>query len=112
MKYTVTLGIKNYCWIWITVDRLWKKSSTSLLVTEQQNRYQITEKIKDNKMDIITCDYWKVYEVIVSKAKHIQLKTETFTVKGNNSILGMLGIIQVCFKFTFEHRFDSSFVIH
>jgi insertion element IS1 protein InsB len=37
-------------------------------------------------MDIITSDYWKAYEAIVPKAKHIQSKAETFTVEGYNSL--------------------------
>jgi insertion element IS1 protein InsB len=37
-------------------------------------------------MEIITSDYWKAYEAIVPKAKHIQSKAETFTVEGYNSL--------------------------
>ncbi len=37
-------------------------------------------------MEIITSDYWKAYETIVPKAKHIQSKAETFTVEGYNSL--------------------------
>ena len=37
-------------------------------------------------MDIITSDYWKAYETIVPKEKHIQSKAETFTVEGYNSL--------------------------
>jgi len=37
-------------------------------------------------MEIITSDYWKAYEVIVPKEKHIQSKAETFTVEGYNSL--------------------------
>ncbi|MCF6367061.1 MAG: hypothetical protein L3J35_12800 [Bacteroidales bacterium] len=44
------------------------------------------DKIKNNKMEIITSDYWKAHEVIVPKAKHIQSKAETFTVEGYNSL--------------------------
>ena len=37
-------------------------------------------------MRIITSDYWKAYESIVPKYKHIQSKAETFTVEGYNSL--------------------------
>ena len=37
-------------------------------------------------MEIITSDYWKAYEVIVPKVKHIQSKAETYTVEGYNSL--------------------------
>jgi insertion element IS1 protein InsB len=31
-------------------------------------------------------DYWKAYEHIIPKEKHIQTKAETFTVEGYNSL--------------------------
>ena len=34
----------------------------------------------------IASDYWKSYEQIVPKEKHIQSKSETFTVEGYNSL--------------------------
>ena len=37
-------------------------------------------------MNTITSDYWKAYETIVPKEKHIQSKAETFTVEGYNSL--------------------------
>ena len=37
-------------------------------------------------MTTITSDYWKPYESIVPKEKHIQSKAETFTVEGYNSL--------------------------
>ena len=37
-------------------------------------------------MTRITSDYWKSYEKIVPKQKHIQSKAETFTVEGYNSL--------------------------
>jgi insertion element IS1 protein InsB len=37
-------------------------------------------------MDCIASDYWKPYESIIPKEKHIQSKKETFTVEGYNSL--------------------------
>lgn len=37
-------------------------------------------------MEVITSDYWKAYETIVPKTKHIQSKAETFAVEGYNSL--------------------------
>jgi len=37
-------------------------------------------------MDYIASDYWKPYESIIPKEKHIQSKKETFTVEGYNSL--------------------------
>jgi insertion element IS1 protein InsB len=37
-------------------------------------------------MKYIASDYWKPYESIVPKEKHLQTKAETFTVEGYNSL--------------------------
>jgi len=37
-------------------------------------------------MNTIASDYWKPYEKIIPKSKHIQSKAETFTVEGYNSL--------------------------
>jgi insertion element IS1 protein InsB len=37
-------------------------------------------------MNYIASDYWKPYESIIPKEKHIQSKAETFTVEGSNSL--------------------------
>jgi insertion element IS1 protein InsB len=38
------------------------------------------------KMEYIASDYWRAYESIIPKEKHIQTKAETFTVEGYNSL--------------------------
>jgi insertion element IS1 protein InsB len=37
-------------------------------------------------MDYIASDYWKPYESIIPKEKHIQSKKETFMVEGYDSL--------------------------
>lgn len=37
-------------------------------------------------MGFIASDFWKAYESIVPKEKHVQTKSETFTVEGYNSL--------------------------
>ena len=37
-------------------------------------------------MTKIASDYWKPYESIIPKEKHVQSKAETFTVEGYNSL--------------------------
>ena len=37
-------------------------------------------------MKTIASDYWKPYQAIISKDKHVQSKAETFTVEGYNSL--------------------------
>jgi insertion element IS1 protein InsB len=37
-------------------------------------------------MNHIASDYWKPYESIIPRKKHLQTKAETFTVEGYNSL--------------------------
>ena len=37
-------------------------------------------------MHYVASDYWKGYDSIIPKEKHIQSKSETFTVEGYNSL--------------------------
>lgn len=37
-------------------------------------------------MKYIASDYWKAYENIIPRGKHLQTKAETFTVEGYNSL--------------------------
>ena len=37
-------------------------------------------------MNYVASDYWKSYENIIPKEKHLQSKSETFTVVGYNSL--------------------------
>lgn len=87
MKCIALLEIKNYCWIWIAVDRLGKKF-INFVIGDRSNHTALKfwDKIKDNTMNKITSDYWKAYETIVPEEKHIQSKAETFTVEGYNSL--------------------------
>ena len=55
-------AIKNYCWIWIAVDRLGKRFIH------------------------VATDYWKAYEAFIPQDRHIQSKAETFTVEGYNNL--------------------------
>jgi insertion element IS1 protein InsB len=37
-------------------------------------------------MEYIVSDYWKPYESIIFKEKHLQMKAETFTIEGTNNL--------------------------
>ena len=37
-------------------------------------------------MNYVASNYWKSYENIIPKEKHLQSKSETFTVEGYNSL--------------------------
>jgi insertion element IS1 protein InsB len=47
------------------------------------------EKIKHLQMNYVASDYWKPYQRIIPKEKHIQPKAETFTVEGYNFCSGI-----------------------
>ena len=67
----------------LSIDR-GKSSSISLLATEVLR--QLWGSIGNNQMNTLASDYWKSYEHIVPKDKHIRSKAETFTVEGYNSL--------------------------
>lgn len=78
---------KNYCWIWIAVDR-YRKRFINFFIGDRSNETakEFWETIKHHEMNYIASDYWKAYESTIAKEKHIQTKAETFTVKGYNSL--------------------------
>lgn len=74
-------GIKNYCWIWIAVDRLGHHFSHA--VTDSRG-LETGQKLWDGldnteTLELIAIDYWKAYETIDLRGKHIQSKAETYT---------------------------------
>ena len=80
---------KNYCWIWIAVDRLGKKFINFVLGTRgKETGRQLWDKIKDRASSaIIATDHWAAYADFIPAERHIQSKAETYTVEGYNSIL-------------------------
>ncbi|MDR2361285.1 MAG: IS1 family transposase, partial [Prevotellaceae bacterium] len=46
---------------------------------------KLWDKIKDLSINVFTSDHWKSYEEFVPSEKHIQTKSETYTVEGYNS---------------------------
>jgi insertion element IS1 protein InsB len=87
MKCTATLEQKNYCWIWIAVDRYGKRF-INFVIGQRSNTTaeKFWDSIKMHEMQPIASDYWKPYESIIPSEKHIQSKAETFTVEGYNSL--------------------------
>ncbi|HLW42439.1 MAG TPA: IS1 family transposase, partial [Flavobacterium sp.] len=47
---------------------------------------QLWKEIEHHKMNTIASDYWKAYQEVVPREKHIQSKSETFTIEGYNSL--------------------------
>jgi insertion element IS1 protein InsB len=78
---------KNYCWIWSAVDRYGKRFIDFIIGSGgNETAEEFCKKIKGHEMNYIASDYWKTYESIILKEKHIQSKKETFTVEGHNSL--------------------------
>ena len=78
---------KNYCWIWIAVDRTGKKFINCVFGNRGVGTgKKLWETIKDKDIDQVMTDHWKAYENFVPGKKHVQSKAETFTVEGYNSL--------------------------
>ena len=87
MKCTHISVQKSYCWLWIAVDRYGKRFINFVIGNRgNETAEEFWEKIKQHEMNYIASDYWKPYESIIPKEKHIQSKKETFTVEGYNSL--------------------------
>lgn len=87
MKCIHILVQKNYCWIWIAVDRLGRKFIECMLGGRGAATGQaLWDKIKGKDIGHVMTDYWQPYEHFVPPEKHTQSKAETFTVEGYNSI--------------------------
>ncbi|CEG13957.1 conserved hypothetical protein [groundwater metagenome] len=78
---------KNFCWIWIAVDRNGKQFINCEIGTRgTETGKRLWKKIKEKVKGKVCTDYWKPYEDVVPKGKHIQSKKETYTVEGYNSL--------------------------
>ena len=78
---------KNFCWIWVAVDRYGKRFIDCALGDRgTETGKQLWDAIQDIRIEKIATDYWKPYENFVPKDMHIQSKAETFTVEGYNSL--------------------------
>ncbi len=77
---------KNYCWVWIAVDRLGKRF-ISFVCGDRSTKtgMMLWEQIKNISVSKYCSDYWKSYEEFIPAQKHVQMKAETYTVEGYNS---------------------------
>jgi len=79
---------KNYCWIWIAVDR--ERKQFLEVVTEcrgEQTGSKLWHLLKRHRLKQVKTDYWKAYATFVPKKKHQASKAQTYTVEGYNSLL-------------------------
>ncbi|OAV75649.1 IS1 transposase [Bacteroidales bacterium Barb7] len=77
---------KNYCWIWIAVSRL-EKRFISFVCGDRSARtgLKLRENIKELTVSFYCSDCWKNYKEFIPLEKHLQTKTEIFTVEGYDS---------------------------
>ena len=87
MRCTAYIGSKNYCWIWIAVDRYERNFINSVLGSRSADTgKKLWDKIKVVKVGRVMTDHWKAYKKFVPSAQHVKSKAETFTVEGYNSL--------------------------
>ena len=86
MKSTAMYSIKNYCWSWIAVDRFGKRYLDLVCGKRDTETFiKLWDKLEEKEINGFCSDYWKSYSEIIPSEKHIESKTETFTVEGYNS---------------------------
>ena len=65
-------GIKNYCWVWIAVDRLGQRFLHAVVGTRGVvTGEQLWDAIKTMIAQVMT-DYWEPYKHFVPPEKHVQ----------------------------------------
>ncbi|MCX6146740.1 MAG: IS1 family transposase [Candidatus Kapabacteria bacterium] len=87
--HTYIKSKKNYCWIWVAVDRDGRRYVDFVLGSRgTETGSQLWEKIESMCLDSrIMTDYWKAYSEFLPPSNHKKSKAETFTVEGYNSRL-------------------------
>lgn len=87
MRCIFILDQKDFFWIWIAVDQYGKRI-INFFVGDRSNKAakEFWETMKQHQMGRVTSDFWKAYESIIPKEKHIQIKAGTFTVEGYDSL--------------------------
>ena len=79
---------KNYCWVWIAVDRHGKRFLFFVCGDRStKTGIKLCNKLKSLKVNYFASDFWKSYRKFIPQEKHVQSKAETFTVEGYNSII-------------------------
>lgn len=87
MRCIVIYLKKNYCWIWIAVDRYGKRFINCVLGDRSTaTGQQLWDAINGIDINKAATDHWSPYEKFVPKNLHVQSKAETFTVEGYNSL--------------------------
>ena len=87
MRCILTSVKKNYCWIWIAVDRYGKRFIEFVLGDRSRKTGKKRwKKVKNKWIGKVMTYYWEAYQTVLPKDKHTQSKAQTYTVEGYNSI--------------------------
>ncbi|WP_264845322.1 IS1 family transposase [Capnocytophaga catalasegens] len=79
---------KNYCWIWIAVDRFGKRIID--FVCRKRNTLTFSKlynRLKNKDINLFCSDYWKSYKELNPSKNLCQSKSETYTIEGFNSLI-------------------------
>ncbi len=75
------VGKKNYCWIWIAVDRLGQRFISFVCgAGSTKTGIRLYEQIKNISVSKYCSDCWNSYEEFIPTQKHVQTKAETYTI--------------------------------
>jgi len=81
-------GFRTNYWLWIAVDRFRKRFISFVCGTRERGTatgMKLYKELSKIKVGCYCSDHWKSYKEIVESEKHIQSKTETYTVERDNS---------------------------
>ncbi len=73
---------KNYCWIWIAVDRAGKRYLDFVIGNRgTETGLRLWDKVKELETDFYCTDYWKSYAEFIPEKKTFKLKQKPIPLK-------------------------------
>ena len=75
MRCTLTSVTKKYCWIWIVVDKVWKKFIKCFFGSRGTETGQLLwEKLKKKEIGKVMTDHWRAYAEFLPETIPTHLK--------------------------------------
>lgn len=73
--HTYISNKKNYCWVWIAVDRFGKRYIDFICGKRSTKTFkELWDRLKENNINGFCSDYWKSYSELIPPEKHIESK--------------------------------------
>lgn len=86
--HSYTKHKKNYCWTWIAIDRQTKHVLGFVCGKRDSKTFaRLYNTLNSNNIKLFCSDYWKSYDEIIPKHKHLKSKAQTFTIESYNSLI-------------------------